>query len=186
MIGVIRSEKCDKEWWLVTFRLWRCFNFTFTMFLKAYFSVELANSSVFAQWDWLQIISGTVLTVEGKSPVSIFFGETALHCKLMVPGLHQTKPYCADAAICCGLAALQQIQILPSARISRDFAKAIKKCCSSSFKLITLHRGWHWTVYWCSAYPSLHTPCSLWSVRDVGWGGLFQTEWMRRRWMLGF
>ena len=105
----------------------------------------------------------------------------------MVPGLHQTKPYCADAAICCGLAALQLIQILPSpARISRDFAKAIKKCCSSSFKLITLHRGWHWTVYWCSAYPSLHTPCSLWSVRDVGWGGLFQTEWMGRRWMWEF
>ena len=25
MIGVIRSEKCDKEWWLVTFCLWRCF-----------------------------------------------------------------------------------------------------------------------------------------------------------------
>ena len=80
-----------------------------------------------------------MLPVEGKSPVSIFFGETALHCKLMVPGLHQTKPYCADSAICCGLAALQLIQILPSpARISRDFAKAIKKCCSSSFKLITL------------------------------------------------
>ena len=114
-------------------------NFTFTIFPTAYFSVELANSSVFAQRDWLQIISGTVLPVEGKSPVSIFFGETALHCKLMVPGLHQTKPYCADAAICCGLAALQLIQILPSpARISRDFAKAIKKCCSSSFKLITL------------------------------------------------
>ena len=47
-------------------------NFTFTIFPTAYFSVELANSSVFAQWDWLQIISGTVLPVEGKSPVSIF------------------------------------------------------------------------------------------------------------------
>ena len=46
-------------------------NFTFTIFPTAYFSVELANSSVFAQRDWLQIISGTVLPVEGKSPVSI-------------------------------------------------------------------------------------------------------------------
>ena len=25
------------------------------------------------------------------SPVAMFFGETALHCKLMVPGLQHTK-----------------------------------------------------------------------------------------------
>ena len=70
-------------------------NFTFTIFPKAYFSVELSICTVRLAPDYFRdsVASGR------KKPCINIFGE----------GYHQTKQYCGDAAICCALAASKLI-----------------------------------------------------------------------------
>ena len=104
-----------------------------------------------------------------KKPCINIFGE----------GYHQTKQYCGDAAICCALAASKLIVRLfhrceawiklylllqESAENSHNLLKSNRKVlCSSSFKLITLDRGW--TIYRCSTQCSpilAHTHLVQW------------------------